>query len=95
MGYGETPDLSKRLPHLPRHFGQREHWPSRVASTPRQLSSMRLTVFGEPVPSAWRIFSTVGLSPAVTSASAAALTCFCVMPLAMKCLLDRHPARLF
>ncbi len=44
---------------------------------------MRVTVFGEPVPKAARTFSTVGLSPATTSASAAALTWSWVMPLAI------------
>lgn len=38
----------------------------RCASEPRHVSSMRITVLGEPVPSACRIFSTVGLSPAAT-----------------------------
>jgi hypothetical protein len=63
--------------------GNASTWLSRVASAPRQVSNMRVTVLGEPVPSRARIFSTVGRSPAVTSASAAALTWSWVMPLAI------------
>src|SRR3546814_9150457 len=60
-------------------------WPSPC----HQVSSQRVTVFGDPVPRWARMRSTVGRSPASTMASAAEWTSDSVMPRAM----DGSPTR--